>query len=637
MSSTPPSGGRLFVEPLEARTAPAGLVGIANNTAFATQPNYVTYTSPAGAGHPNFVPASQYGVNTPGVYALKLGGPSGNLAGDELIIFNAVDGFSPSKPFIQATAGNVVAFFQDLNHDGQVQSNELVGIAMGKKSGVNVNGNVNGDIATNLANNGTLTLNGVGNSNFAISGLNVVGNITGDVLSGGDMNNVHIGGTVHNILAGSAAVGTSYSFSGTAGGTTGTIGSVNVAAGKVGASVNGLTLVSFTPGGRVQAGNGGFGAVGGSVTGVTVQSDIDAFSLLGGVGGTGNATVRGGVGGSVNNVLINGVANSVVNHNILIEGGKGGNNTTGKAGVGGSVSAIATSFESFNFSTNTGVQSADILAQNITARGGDGGDGFRAGAGGAVTESSLFGSIPSDGTATSEIQVDGGNGGAVTAGGIKGGNGGQVSQVVAENLDTLAEANASRILIQGGNATFAKAGGNVSGTTVLGKNITFDAGNGSDGNVNGGAGGILSDLNILNTSSTLTATLTLNAGQGGNGTIGNGGAGGSINTVQMLDSDLTALAVNTGTHGKGGNGGGGFGGAGGVVSGLTLTDSNPSGFTVTPAAATIVAGAGGSGKFGGGGGGGVTNVTFLGSGFSYAVTAGAGGSSGGGRVAREAA
>ena len=326
MSSTPPAGGRLLVEPLEARIAPTGLTAIANNTQYAgsTDPFYVTYATLPSSTHLGFVPASKFlGASAPAnVYAITLTGDgslngSGLSNGDKLLIYNQTTGFNENNPFLQATNKTLVAFFQDLNGDGQVQANELVGIALAKKSSANVNGNVNGDIVTNLSTDGsTVNLAGVGNAKFNIAGLTINGNVNGDILAGGSINNVSVTGNVNNIYAGTATNGHTFNFTGNAGTVTGTVAEGAFRDGVVGASINNLSVTSFTSGATVHAGDGGLGVAGGAISTVAVLQDTGAFNLVAGNGGVGNGSVKGGAGGAVSAVTVVGTANTT--HNALI-------------------------------------------------------------------------------------------------------------------------------------------------------------------------------------------------------------------------------------------------------------------------------------------------------------------------------
>jgi hypothetical protein len=628
MFSTPPKGESLFVEPLEARIAPTGLTGLANNPADSGNGSYVAYATTPTSGKLGFVPASAYGVTGTNVYALKLSGDGGTDAnghstGDQLIIYNSATGYS--TPFIQAVNGSVIAFFQDKNGDGQVQSNELTGLSLGKGVSINVNGNVNGDIVTNLAKDGnSLTLNSAGNAKESIASINVLGNITGNILAGGDVNNITVTGNVAGILAGSAVNGVAYHF-GDPSAVTATLAAAPLKHGRTGASIANVTLLSLSN--SIQAGNGGVGAPGGSVNAITFQGDTDGFHIFSGNGGRGNAAVRGGPGGEISGILVKGVTDTSPNSLIDIEAGRGGNNPTLNGGKGGMVDSVAVSFDSFDPVAGTQQVSADLLADNIVVAGGAGGSGLHGGPGGSVSNSVLFGSIPddgavnADGSPNAEIQVLGGVGGVGTiAGRGRGGVGGGISQVSAENLNFSAAATASSILIHAGDGVGGRNGGNVESVTILGRELTVVAGNGGDG-ASGGVGGSLNSISILSNTLLSANYLTLDAGVGGAASAGNGGAGGSITTVNMLDANLASLVINGGTHANGGAGNGGVGGAGGSLSGIQLGDSGGTSLGTF----TVRGGTGGDGSFGGGVGGDIGTTQIIGSDFSYQVAAGAGG------------
>ena len=648
MSSTPPTGGRLLVEPLEARIAPTGLTAIANDPNSASDARYVTYATQPTATHLGFVQASKYlGASAPAnLYAIQLTGDgsvdsTGLSTGDKLLIFNTTTGFNPSTPFLQATNKTLIGFFQDLNGDGQVQSNELVGISVTKNSSANINGDVNGDIVTNLSKDGTtVNLTSVGKPGFTLAGLSINGNVNGSILAGGNINNVTVNGTVGNVFAGTATNGAAYHLGGVNNAATGTIVDT-FAAGKVGASINGLTVTAFTPGGTAHAGGGGVGAAGGSINNLTVLADTDGFNVIAGDGGGGTDTVKGGAGGQINGVTVVGVAGATTGAVINLHAGTGGADAAFKGGVGGSVFGVATNFATgFNTTTNTGTVSPDFLTQTIVVHAGDGGAGLRGGRGGDVTGSSIFSAAPAGETANAEIQVIAGNGGAAFfADQGHGGKGGNVAQVFAEDQNAdITNADGSitdvtdSVLVQAGNGGAGKDGGSLSAVNLLGAQIVANAGNGGDGITSGGPGGQLQTIGILNLTNLFTHQLTLNAGHGGKGAGGAGGAGGQINGVQMLDSDLSLLAINTASDngvlaGDGGVGGNGVGGAGGGVVNVLLTDSDIGGQLAT---VTVRAGVGGNGSLGGGDGGNIgaatTPVQMFGSNFSFTVTAGAGGS-----------
>ncbi len=634
MSSTPPPGGRLLVEPLEARIAPTGLTALANNTNSSSDPNYVTYNTQPTADHLGFVKASTYlGASAPAnLYAIKMTGDnSGN--GDKLLIFNGTTGFNPNFPSIQAVDKTLIAFFQDTNGDGQVQANELVGLSLTKKSAVSVFGNVNGDIVTNLSKDGTtVNLTSVGKPGFAIASLNIAGNVNGNILAGGNINSAIIGGNVGYILAGTATNNVAYNFSGVAGATTGTISEGAFPLLKPGASISNLSVTSITPGHSIHAGDGGLGAVGGDVSAVTVTNDTGAFNIIAGNGGFGNSTYKGGAGGNIAAVTIEGVADTFNNQLISLHAGNGGENDVFRGGTGGSVTGVATSFDNFDTTGGTGSLSADLLTQNILVHAGDGGTGLRGGRGGDVSGSSIYSAAPDDGVvsaagANAEIQVVAGHGGLPAVSGQgHGGAGGNVSQVFAEDLDANADGFTSSVLVQGGDGGAGRGGGTLTGITLLGSRLVVNAGNGADGvgTSAGGTGGSLSTIVVDSLTNLLTHQLTLNAGSGGSSQQSSGGLGGNVDTVTMLDSDLSLLSINDGNHANGGVGSGGTGGAGGTVSNIQITNSDMGGQFAN---VTVRSGIGGDGHTGGGTGGDISNFQMFGVNFKYAVTAGYGGQS----------
>jgi hypothetical protein len=628
MFSTPPKGGALFVEPLEARIAPTNLIALANDPAVSSNPRYVTFHTPPSAGKLGFVHGTHYGVAGSDVYAMKL------TTGDELVIYNSATGFNYSNPFLKCVSGTMIAFFQETSGI-QVQSNELVGISLAANTSAEVNGNVNGDIVTNLSAAGTITLGSAGNFKQSIAGLNIVGNVYGSILSGGNINDVTVSGSVKDVLAGTAVNGAIYHF-GDPGVATGKLKAAPVPAGKAGGSIDDVSLLTV---GKVHAGHGGFGAAGGSVTDLTLQSDTAAFDIFSGVGGNGNAAVKAGGGGNIAGITIQGVVDTTPNTLMLFQAGDGGTNAAGKGGAGGSIADVATSFDTPVPTTGVPQLSAELLEGNIRLQAGDGGKGLRGGAGGSVTDSFLFGSIPDDGvkeangTANPEIEVLAGTGGAaVSTKAGHGGDGGSIGQVTAENLDPDAAALTSSILIQAGAAGAGGQGGSVQGITLLGTILNVQGGAGGAGRISGGSGGSLNTVTIgnntqvLSTGTNVLATsVTLDAGIGGAGSNGNGGDGGNISSVGAIDSALTLLVIDGGASGNGGAGRGGVGGDGGSVMGVSINDSG----AATLGQVRIRTGAGGNGLLGGGAGGDLgasqSSVQLLGSDFAYTVATGAGG------------
>lgn len=634
MLSTPPLGGRLFVESLEQRIAPTNLVAFANHPQDAGSAKYLTYSTQPAADHLGFVSPLAYGINGPAnLHAIALSGDGIN-EGDQIQIFTA-DGY---RPFLQIPKGLMVAFFQDLNGDNEVQSNELVGLSLGKKTQVTVNGNVNGDIVTNLSASGTIT-GSVGGAKQKLTSLSVVGNVFGNIISGGDIGvggaGIAIAGNVNAIYAGTAANGLTYNFQG-AGFITGALTAPTPADNAIGASISNTSVLSVTD--RIQAGDGGLNGAGGDITNITFQGDADGFKVLSGNGGAGTRSAPGGAGGSIDTVLIKGVPDATPHSPILIQSGHGGDNAQGKGGAGGSITALGASLDLPVTTAGAFQQSASLLGDNIVVHAGAGGNGLKGGTGGSVANSILLGSISDDGVVSAagvlnpEIQVLGGAGGVNTVAGLgaKSGKGGSLNTITAENFDTLSDANASSILLQGGDAGLVQAGGkgkiggDVGGVSLLGTQLIVVAGNGASASGIGGAGGNLSDVSVVNLANLFATNITLNAGIGGNSVLNTGGAGGNINNFQVSDSDLAALTINDGAHGNGGVGQSGKGGVGGSVTGVQINDSGS--FRALAALMAVRSGVGGDGVLGGAQGGDISGFQFLGSDVAYNLSAGSGGS-----------
>jgi hypothetical protein len=627
MFSPPPKGGMLFVEPLESRIAPTNLFAYANDPAISSNPHYVTYHTAPASGKLGFVHGSVYGVAGSDVYALKL------TTGDELVINNPATGLNRSNPFIEATHGTLIAFFQDKNGDGQVQSDELTGISLAKGTSVEVNGNVNGDIVTNLTPAGTIIRNSAGGVGQTLGGLNIVGNVYGSILSGGDINAVNITGSVKDVLAGTATGGAVYHF-GEPGVATGTLTAVAAGAGHAGASIHGLNLLAVGVAsagqdtfGVIRAGHGGIDGRGGSITDVTLQSDTTGAGIFAGTGGNGRVHVMAGDGGSVTDVTIKGVVDDTPNSAIRIRSGHGGADRLFEGGAGGAISGVAVSYDTPVPVGGTPTQSVSLLDDDIFLLAGAGGMGRLGGAGGSISDSFLLRAIPAESGSNPQIQVIAGAGGAAANPAIgHGGIGGGISQVTARYLNTnQSVSTASSILIQGGNGGAAEDGGDVDAITLLGTILNVEGGNGGSGRSAGGAGGNLNTVNITSNANIVATDLTLNAGLGGAGRFGVGGGGGDIATVNVGSSNLAALIIDGGAHGNGGLGGRGVGGAGGSVTSLLIEDSGVAGL----GAVNIRTGSGGNGFLGGGDGGvlGTSQaaVQVLGADFTYNVTTGAGG------------
>jgi hypothetical protein len=636
MFSPPPKGDSLFVEPLESRIAPTNLIGYANDPSKSSIPHYITYHTAPSSGKLGFVPGSVYGVAGSDVYALKL------TTGDELLIYNTATGFNPGNPFLQATNGTLIAFFQDKNGDGQVQSDELTGISLARGTSAEVNGNVNGDIVTNLTAAGTITLNSAGGIGQTLGGLNIVGNVYGDILSGGNINNVSVSGSVKNVLAGTATAGAAYYFAGQHDVATGTLTAVAAGAGHAGASIDGLNLLSVgvaSPDqaayGVIRAGHGGAHGAGGSISDVTLQSDTTGTGIFAGAGGAGTVHAKGGAGGSVTGVDIKGVLDDSPDSNIRIESGQGGPDRQFQGGSGGAISGVAVSYDTPVTTSQTPTQSVQLLDDNILLKAGAGGLGHQGGNGGSISDSFLLRAIPAASAQIPEIEVVAGAGGAAAnAAAGRGGFGGGISQVSARYLDTNlatyqslneAPSTTNSILMEGGNGGTGADGGSVQGVTLLGTILNVEGGNGGAGRLAGGSGGNLNTVGIDSNGDVFATSLTLNAGVGGAGNHGAGGNGGNVTNVDAGSSALATLIVDGGTHGNGGLGSRGAGGAGGSVTTLTINDSGAAGLGTV----NIRTGSGGNGFLGGGDGGDLGTsqaaVQLLGVDFNYDLATGSGG------------
>jgi hypothetical protein len=617
----------LFVEPLESRIAPTNLIAYANDPAISSHSNYITYHTAPSSGRLGFVHASVYGVAGSDVYALKL------TTGDELVINNPATGLNAAYPFLAATHGTLIAFFQDKNGDGQVQSDELTGISLASGTSAEVNGNVNGDIVTNLTAAGTITLNSAGGIGQTLGGLNIVGNVYGSILSGGNIDNVSVTGSVENVLAGTATGGAVYHF-GEPGAATGTLKAVAAGAGHAGASINNLDLLTVGVAsadqdtfGVIRAGHGGAHAAGGNIFDVTLQSDTTGVGIFAGAAGTGTVHAKAGDGGSVTGITIKGVVDDSANSTIRIESGQGGADRQFKGGSGGSISDVDVSYDTPVAPGQTPTQSVQLLDDNIFLKAGAGGLGHQGGNGGSISDSFLLRAIPVNSGTNPQIQVVAGAGGAAAnAAAGHGGFGGGISQVTARYLDTdQSVSTASSILMQGGKGGTGEDGGSVQGVTLLGTILNLEGGNGGAGRLAGGRGGNLNTIDIDSNGSVFATNLTLNAGVGAAGNFGAGGAGGNITLVSVGSSSLASLIIDGGTHGNGGLGGKAMGGAGGSVTSLTVNDSGAAGLGTV----NIRTGSGGNGFLGGGDGGDLGTsqaaVQVLGEDFNYDLATGAGG------------
>ncbi len=675
------------IEPLEARVAPAAVIYIGYPNDGTIQPALDTHYDTSAAVvagrqtpfntlyfHPTFgmpndpIAAAVNPTGATDTYYLLL------RAGDQVHGYSAADGFNNS--LLTVNAGNAVAFFTDLNHDGRFQPNELTGIALGKNAFISVGGIVNGDIVSAL--NDTITAS---NRTFTIDTSHLVsnqqgigfindlaGSVNGNVLSGGNIYNLSIAGNAHNVLTGTAANGAPFDFfketpdplhqgqyierytvnfaqpAGQAGPYI-----FNTVVGSLGMT----TSTGYVPG-AIHAGDGGSGAYGGSLANIWVKSDANAVTLQAGSGGdAGQGFVNGGTGGLLYNIYVGGVSetynsklpqtdtNAPSNALVTIQGGHGGNATA--SGVGGAGGYLARIFVGYDLTTPNGIlgagqptESAGLSSSNVIIQGGAGGSGLFGGAGGGVSVGLVRVNTPADGG--TDLQLLGGTGGGDTASfhtTLLGGVGGSISNIVVNNAQT---APGTTLVVHAGDGGvvgstgYGAAGGNVVSATLTDYDISLFAGSGSDGKI-GGAGGNVVYVTLLQGVGVYNQNSVIDAGHGGVGTAGNGGAGGLVYAVSVQAADFASFEINSGTGGNGGASTGGIGGSGGLVASVAIKDVDvtPGDPTVTQVGSlTVRAGDGGDGSFGGGAGGAVGGGNFpqliiSGSGLNMQVKGGHGG------------
>lgn len=404
---------QIFVEALEPRIAPAGLL------------NELKFTS----------------VTAGGSVLLDASDPTGFQG-----ISTGFGAFSGSY-LLYITAGKALVYTSDLNGNGRVDYNEITGIA----AGVDSNGrpldlisfsNINGDIATNLLpgrgvsaltdsdnnpNNGrdgrilldnsihsiTLRTLTAGDIDTTVPG-NTVANrlgltsfsIFGTVYSGNDFGATGSGLTIDTSGAGALSL----KFAGLAGTElyTGSVPSVEgiktgtaasnehfrfgvsasrdiqgtflpftPPAGEHGGDITGVKAASLFATfdiGTLATGNGGAGARGGNLAEIVLNGDRGTYKIIAGDGGQGPS---GAMGGSIINFNDLGTVNSAV----LIHTGAGGLGLLGAGGKAG-----------------TATFATAAIASHLQVVLGDGGNGFTAGGAGASQPNAAFlppiGAIP---------------------------------------------------------------------------------------------------------------------------------------------------------------------------------------------------------------------------------------------------
>ena len=639
----------LLLESLEARIAPAVING--GPTSVGGQ----EYNSPgtsfqAASDAP--VEAGDPVIFTPGDtqhFFLDL------KAGDTLRLYSA-SGYSD---FINVTSGRAYAFFFDSNNNGIPEANELTGLVLSSKAAVNVRGDVDGSILATLdAATGTFSTDGVTNNGVVRpSAPTVSGNVGqfdagtnslsfGHIVAGGSLTNI-TAGRINNLQSGTPAVydpmnpgvifaTLAYDLGGTGSGAAGdgVLGIYTPGSGIAGGSITNVSLnaadnILAGPGGI--AGVGGKGGAGGSITNVKIVGDGGGLVIGAGAGGN-SAGSAGGAGGAVTQVVIAGVSDSTSNP-INIFGGVGGDSLTGKAGLGGKVDKIWVGYQ-YDSTGKLIVVSENTLLNQVIVRGGDGGSGLTAGAGGGLTAVNII-AAPQETGPAHEIQLLGGHGGSLLANSTAAGAGGGISNFKIQNLDADG-GGISDVLVRAGNASDATAlmpglklkvaaGGSITNlvakageTWLVGQSFEFQAGNGYGSMAlgTGGAGGSVSNLYFSSYADQFLESLTVNAGAGGEFALGAGGAGGSITGLfvpisQLSRPDSRRVRVARGKR-KQGRGG----------------DPAGPGFrfqTAVLAPVSITAGSGGESTSKAGGAEAIANVSYFGQSASLTVAAGSGG------------
>ncbi len=683
-----------LIEPLESRIAPAATtVFVAHSFAEITNttPNStlsLQFINAAAASHGAFGAVDQAIAKTvgdnPNVYFLQVN------AGEDVQIPTPV-GYDH---LVHVLNGTVVAFFTDSNVNplstDPVLGNYFTGLSVSNNVSVSLGaGGVTGDIVANLE---TKTNNVTGIASVVpdntVANLDLAGPVTGAFIANGTVSRIEATGCVNQILTGTAANGHVVKFDTDANQSGAlTLSIPTPLSGVAGPSISNVVIDSAT---LIKLGNGGPGAAGGSLNGLTLldatlfPSGVAANSttVMAGNGGSGAAgRPYGGPGGSISNVLVVGAPSSSpdTTHNnfpVVFDGGAGGNGLGNYGGgAGGSVQNVF-----FDYSAPSAldpVNPVNLLATNVTVHGGAGGNGGTGGAGGSLTNVNVFTATPHD-TAhpnTAEFQLIGGAGGTALARGV-GGAGGSVNGSSVNNhlvpnidlstglpIDTVATSPTNtHALIEAGLGGSSKlgwggAGGAVNVLTLEGYNFQVVGGTGGNGNYSGGAGGLVTAVNVLGSTGSLPGddfhaeSLVVTGGNGGNGTLVRGGAGGTLSYLTIQNADFGASSLDViagksvpyGLQVAAGNGGNGktAGGAGGAISILSvsgvdfLTDSHTQGNT---GKASITTGNGGNAPatYGvGGAGGGMSNVSLVSNGDLYGlrlastiITTGKGGNGG---------
>ena len=339
--------------------------------------------------------------------------------------------------------------------------------------------------------------------------------------------------------------------------------------------VDDTTTATFQTGAGGQGTTGGDGGSLSKVSSTTVFSnfsadgaaiDAVALRLFTGNGGVGTASA-GGAGGSIilaGQPAINGVsfvdpdsASFAQTPGLEVKAGNGGQGATA-GGVGGSLTSIGSQNVQVS---GQNVAINELINSTITSGSGGAATGGNGGAGGLVTSTNV--------AVAGSIEVSGGGGGVG-----HGGHGGKGGMVTSSTV------------------------GAVSGDASRGFGVLVHGGVGGDGDLGGGNGGGIKQVNVNSPSEPEIYAAAVMAGNGGNAlSNGTGGKGGNVSAIaQTKDVNSAINVIQAGNGGAGVGNGGGIGGSVKNVNtagfiGLPSTDSSyPGVFYEAPYSAPDLAG-----------------------------------------------
>lgn len=466
--------------------------------------------------------------------------------GDKINIYNTTNG--SQQTFLSVTSGNMVAFFED-NGDLQVQASELSGISIGKNVSFVLNGSLVGDVVANLNDQG-----GIQNATILMDSLVSASQGIKSIQANGVSGHIIAGGNINKLTI-SNAVGS------VLGGTAANGVSVNffnnVPGSKTGiidfsepAKHKGSSISNVIVGSidLIQAGDGGFNAAGGSINKVQITQDPTDFSLIAGSGGQSTSKGAAGAGGSITTVYVSGIPPLLTSTtNAIGLFHAGDGGDGGSLGNGGKGGSISGLHIGYQLVAGKTTLTADPLNDNISLLAGDGGDGKIGGAGGTVTNNVVRVAAPPQPAQGQTPAIDQ----IVVHGGD--GGAGLVKSGAGGSLSNLELLDISLI----------------NPDLTIGSRVSVLAGDGgvpSSANGAGGNGGSITKISVFGT------IFDIEAGDGSSGT--SGGHGGSLTSIELLSE--SGQYSNTGilNAGKGGDGTTKTAGNGGNINSSTIKQSD---------------------------------------------------------------